>query len=253
MYLKRDGGKRVPWLMDANGDNSRPFESYEPCASYTRPAWSQTGKFVSLLCADTGGKEINAVYVFTNDGEFYRNLHTSGTPDPLSSPTWVGDNALIFGQRASDDNQSSLWIFPSIAQGTQAVQLTFGDDGSADTNPDWSAERGALLFLRKEPNAATGAIWFCEPGGDARQWATEDWFTAPTWSPDGEGLAFLMRTDENAASQLAWAPSATEDPESWIRLPDAPVVVGDLLPLDEQGRELDPAGALRLAPAWGSR
>jgi Tol biopolymer transport system component len=251
-FLMPIGRSRTPYIMDVMSGDVENFPRQQVCQTTQRVSWSASGSQLATLCTNRDGDAIKGVYVFARDTGNVRTLETPGIPDDRSAPTWIGDDALVYGQKPlSGDGAVTLWLFPSVSEENPVpVQLTTGGDGGSDTNPDWSSESGALLFLRSAPDSNSGAIWSCSADG-GEQWGSADHFRAPTWSPDGKKLAFLIARERSNVT-LAWSTFHDSDPEHAVELPREPELVGRP-ELRYNGKTFNVSDGTPTAPAWGSR
>ena len=82
-------------------------------------------------------------------------------------------------------------IYAADADGSNPVQLTFGDKSS--TNPQWSPDGSALAFTSTRRENRSNLYVLRMNGGEAEPLTdTKSGVTAFDWSPDGRSIAFTM-------------------------------------------------------------
>ena len=201
------------YAMNADGSDLTRLTD-DPDAADTDPAFSRDGALIAFTRHE--GKTSD-IYVMNADGSDLTNLTDS--PD-------TGDGAPAFspdGQKiAFDSNRDSprprggpSLIYVMNADGTDATRLT---DGPDDSQPAWSPDGERIAFYRErplegDPSAAEGGIYVINADGSREGNLTggPDFDgvipTSPTFSPDGELIAFLgLRVGDRAP--LVWMMNA---------------------------------------------
>lgn len=214
-----EAGLRAPRIMDADGGDDHPlFGAGSPCDFSTRPAWNEADDALAVVCKDEND-DWAGLHVVGLDGQGNR-IDTEGTP--VGAPSWVGNDRILFARTTGEDPTRSLW---STDLEGAAEQLT-SPVVSFDNNPDW-ASNGTVLFQRTTPadghEAWTISLGDAEPKQVGR--ATD--IESPTWSPDGDRIAYLSKPD----GETLWVMDA--DGGNQHKVPGVPGSV--------------------IGPAWGSR
>lgn len=129
--------------------------------------------------------------------------------------TFVDDleQAVVGGPQLSPDGKQILFtidradwkqnrrlghIYRINADGTNQVQLTFGERG--ETNPRWSPDGKWIAFTtRRDPDTNNQIYLLSVDGGEARRLTNHP--TSPgtlTWAPDSKSIYFLASDDKTA-------------------------------------------------------
>lgn len=119
--------------------------------------------------------------------------------DPQASPD--GTRVLFVMSKADwKANRAIQHIYRVNADGTNQVQLTFGDRG--ESSPRWSPDGKTIAFLARRDADANNQIYLLDnEGGEARRITNHS--TAPselTWAPDGKAIWFAA-TDAKTAEE----------------------------------------------------
>jgi hypothetical protein len=203
---------RGVWLVDADGSNERRLFDWNEARW---PTWSPDGELI-LFSRQNGGKEGQSRCFwgrcFTSPGTPYWTL---GIVDPddgafrepptanlVHTPDWSPD-----GERFVYNGERGLAI--QSVDGQISYQLT----GSPfDTNPVWSPDGDQVAFVRKQHDHWEIYLVDADGGGltrltdtPAHPDGTAASSVSPTWSPDGNYIAFF--TDRTGEWEI-WAMQA---------------------------------------------
>ncbi len=255
---KPDGSKlNVPFIMDANGRNERPFIRGGPpeCQYTTRPAWSNSGTRVAMFCVNPQEQVLDAkIYLFSQDGEYNGQYVPASNPSTVGFLTWVGDEGIVYvGMSSQRQGWTSLWWLRTLHGSTPEEVSKGWKKGSYDL-PDWSEKHG-LLFQRKDDpehydESGHLGVWSMRKNQDPVEFTpgelrgTEvknDVFRGAAWSPDEQELAFwwLPSLHEQRLSTVSFRDR--DDPDRW----NTPYT-------DEiTGADEDPPQG-KAQPAWGT-
>lgn len=175
-------GQIAVWVVGIDGTSPHLLVS-----DATDPAWSPDGDRIVFV---RPGGDAGGVYTVRSDGSDLQLL--SGDGD-ASSPSWSPDGGRIAVAIRSGSNSSSIETIDVETRETTLISPAFWDVGS----PSWSPDGRYLTFAH-----GGGIVVLTLDGGDVTELTTthtaEEAASAdlaymdsqPTWSPDGEWIAF---------------------------------------------------------------
>ncbi len=239
------------YVMNADGTNQRRLTHNSVEDSW--PQFSPDGRKIAYESKVDGRAQI---MVMDADGQHQTQL-TSGSTNEF--PSWSPDGTRL---AFSSDRDGHPNIYVMNADGSQVKQLT--DHPSNSWFPVWSPDARTVAFV-SDRDGTHGNIFLMDPtGANLRQLTTNPMFAAkPTWSPDStrlaifaEGAFFTLTADSRNVKPVT---GEGEDP-SWS--PDGQWIA--YASRQEEGRAqiylIRPDGSERLrvthsagedwAPAW---
>jgi len=193
--------------------------SNDPAVDFS-PAWSPDGLFIAFLRQLSPGK--SAVVVVPRTGGQERVL---GESDVWQVDTNVGGPGLAWTQ------DSRGLVIPSVESGKEGPSLFLLSvatlekrrltDGN-DTHPAFSPDGRCLIFARGSDIYLLRLGANCEPQGSPQRIfeATDPYFYAAAWTPDGSQIVFssgsftggnLWRIAAFASAEARRLPAASED------------------------------------------
>ncbi len=187
----RDGDYEI-YVMDADGGNQLNITNNRH--DDWSPSWSPDGKQITFMSDRDGNFEI---YVMDADGGNQLNL--TNNPDDDRYPSWSPNGERI--AFASWDGEVKNFvitfeIYVMDADGGNQLNLT--NNPFDDRHPSWSPDSERIVFASAREGhfrskfGITDEIYVIDADGGNEQRLTEnrqnDWF--PSWSPDGERIAF---------------------------------------------------------------
>ena len=198
----RDGDLEI-YMMGVDGGNLQNL-SNNP-SSDTTPSGSSDGKRIAFMSTRDGhvhakhGYPIYDIYVMDADGGNQQNL--TNNPHYDLSPSWSPDGkriAFASNMFALDGERARLIFDICVmnADGGDPQRLT--NNPLDDRDPSWSPDGERIVFsARREGHVEhnldiTYEIYVMAPDGGNEQRLTDnrnnDW--KPSWSPDGQQIAF---------------------------------------------------------------
>ena len=144
------------------------------------------------------------IYVMDADGNNQQNL--TNDPNFDNSPSWSPDGKRIAFMSDRDGHFDMPGRLPNYeiyvmdADGGNPQNLT--NDPNNDVSPSWSPDGERIVFSserdgNRDGNQENYEIYVMDADGNNQQRLTDNDFydSAPSWSPDGERIAFVSRRD----------------------------------------------------------
>ncbi len=206
---KRDGRLNPEiYVMDADGKNQLRLTN-NPAYDWS-PSWSPDGKRIVFFSNRDGhvmgGIPTFEIYVMDADGK--NQLRLTNDPNDDRDPSWSPDGKRIAFLSMRDGHfiggipTSEIYVMD--ADGKNQLRLTNNPNG--DWSPSWSPDGKRIVFSsRREGHfigeaGITEEIYVMDADGGNQLRLTENRKNdlLPSWSPDGERIAFSSERDGNS-------------------------------------------------------
>jgi Tol biopolymer transport system component len=251
------------WTMNPDGTDMVNLTSADETGdgwTDTQPSWSPDGTRIAFT-STRGSGDMSDIYVMLADGTEITQVTTDSSPD--LAPDWSPDGTrLVFwSERESESpggtDDGDIYVVDVDGSNEQNITDDFenqpGQFQWADKDPDWSPVSNTIVFssARIVEGAVEGAYWRIvtmqpdgsdqtvisdpnDPNNDPFEDDSPNFDEGPTWSPDGQWVAFsthqqpeqqwdiqLVRANGTDQTNIlpdqfleelgpSWAPSGTE-------------------------------------------
>ncbi|MEX2178133.1 MAG: hypothetical protein WD801_05455 [Gemmatimonadaceae bacterium] len=218
----RDGNPDV-FIVNADGSDLRNLTQHPGTDVY--PAFSPDGTRIAFMSSRDGTSDI---FVMNADGSAPVNLTRSAGFE--NEPHWCG-NRIAYTR---SDAQGQADIYTMNADGSDVRRITH--DNVITNTARWSPDCTRIAFASIRAAGPNGnprndldlyAI-NADGTGLTRLTSTPGFDVAPTWSPDGQRIAFaterdgnseiyIMNADGTGAFNLTGNPAANDQGPYWVR------------------------------------
>jgi Tol biopolymer transport system component len=216
------------WAM--NGQGSEALRLTEEGKSYQNPSLSPDGKKIAFIserteggcggasaCASTSPEKTYAqIYVMNADGSDQTQLvEELGV---ASSPTWSPDGTQIAFEGYGQDGWADIYFVDVSPEGatSRPRRLAVDDDLLEATEPSWSPDGTEIAFAGLHsgyhaPGKGYHAIFEIDVNSleEARLTKGSDTEYSPTWSPDGEKIAYVRDTNDTSSIHVVGSDSSS--------------------------------------------
>ena len=206
-------------VMNADGSDATQVAS-----NGWQPAWSPDGGRIAFGCSSSTGDD--GICVMDANGS---NL-TQLTSDGDFQPSWSPDGTTIAFDKLRSGTTGGSDIYTMNADGSGLTRLT--DDGQSvwDESPDWSPDGTKIVYGGW--HGADGEILVMNADGSAQTQLTSGGGNAyPTWSPDGNLIAFarggICVMDADGSNLTRLTNGAGDEPD-WQPLTGTPTPFSEL-------------------------
>ncbi|MGH7615479.1 MAG: hypothetical protein ACREMW_15725 [Gemmatimonadales bacterium] len=181
-------------------------------------AWSPSGESIAFISDGVAGGGRGGLWLMRPDGTAFRRLPfdndaagSSGAGDGDWAPT--GDRLAMAGTFFTSPTHFIYRLFVGDTIGLDSAWLT--PTSVEAIQPAWSPTGGWIAYVNALPGQG-GDIWLMHPDGANDHLLALNGFH-PTWSPDGQRVAFSRRSAEEVAIWAVDTSGANLKQLSWPR------------------------------------
>jgi Tol biopolymer transport system component len=193
-----------------NADGSKETKLVDMAAA--KPDWSPDGQQIvfssdeNLTLSGATGEVDCDLYVASVDGPATPKKLTNG-PGCESDPSWSPDGTKVAYTRNLDGDLDIYVIDACCEEGDPKEPQQLTDDDLDDTDPAWSPDGAKIAFTKSEVASEANVVTSetqnpleadiykmnADGSGETRLTFSKATEAQPTWSPDGERLAFARQ------------------------------------------------------------
>ncbi len=182
-YISNRSGHKEVWLMDYDGTNKRQITHLNSiCYS---PRISPGGNRIAFISNRSGTWQIWIYSLLTNRYLYFP--HFNGF---IATPAWSPDGTkLAFS--ADLDHSGNPEIYVINANGSGLHRLTYSH--SVNIAPVWNPKTGAQIAFESDRTGLPQIYIMDADGANQQVLTTSGYAVSPSWSPNGQVLAFSWR------------------------------------------------------------
>ncbi len=185
------------------------------------PEWSPDGRYLVFQSRRPNRPNLLTLTIRSTEGSEERELHPKLRY--LNRPRWSPDGRYLLGR--GSDLKARQGIYRVDVQSGE-IALLVGRAGEQLTQPEWSADGKALIFIRNVDHEKLSRIVArnLESGQEREIFRTTDparsHINHLAVSPDGSQIAFVAADHASRSTKLTVVPAAGGPPRAVFTLPD---------------------------------
>lgn len=179
-FISNRSGSEEVWIMDYDGANQTQLTHMGAGSIAYSPRISPDGSKIAFISYEGGGPQIHIISLLT-----HRYLPFPHLPYALvESPAWSPDGSKL----AFAAGSSNVEIYTADANGHNVRQLTF--DRGVNVSPVWNPKTGAQIAFVSNRGGLPAVYVMEADGTNQTSVTTGGYAVSPSWSPNGQVLAF---------------------------------------------------------------
>ena len=193
-YISKRSGHKEVWAMDYDGADQHQITHLGALASLS-PRISPDGSRIAFSSYPTGaGLEI---MMYSNElGRMVTFPRFGGTN---ATPAWSPDGAKI---AFASSMHGSMEIYVADASGTSPRRLTTAR--GPDVAPVWNPKTGAQIAFVSGRSGLPQIYIMDADGSNVQRMTDQGYAVSPSWSPNGQFLAFAWRRNYGPGAPGGW-------------------------------------------------
>jgi TolB protein len=194
-----EGGVRELWVVDSDGENLRRVTNHGDLA--VSPAWSPDGKRVLFTSWKSG---LPRIYELNLETGRERQVPAPRSGDYIS-PTYAPDGETIAFAITGSQGRSGLYTYNIVRE---CCFTTLIEGRTDEISPSFSPDGRWIAFNSNRLGTGIPQIYVIPAGGGQAQllspytFEQPGYYSAPSWAPMGERVAFHGRIERIGQHQI---------------------------------------------------